>query len=71
MTKTETNDYTMSILAAAKELGVGLNQAYEAADRGEIPTIRIGRRRLVLTIPFRKMLRGESSGEALSGPESA
>lgn len=38
---------TVSIAEAAKELGVGLNQAYEAAHRGEIPTIKIGRRLLV------------------------
>ena len=37
---------TISIEATAKELGIGRRLAYEAAARGEIPTIRIGRRLL-------------------------
>ncbi|MGD9615133.1 MAG: helix-turn-helix domain-containing protein [Alphaproteobacteria bacterium] len=32
---------------AAQELGISRNGAYEAAKRGEIPTVRIGRRLLV------------------------
>lgn len=32
------------------------NGSYEAAKRGEIPTIAIGRLRLVPTAPLRKML---------------
>jgi hypothetical protein len=32
---------TQTIDEAAKELGIGRNQAYAAARRGEIPTIRI------------------------------
>jgi hypothetical protein len=31
----------------AKAAGIGINQAYDAARRGEIPTIRIGNRLLV------------------------
>jgi excisionase family DNA binding protein len=42
----------------AKELGIGRNQAYEAAKRGEIPTIRIGKRILVLREPLKRMLLG-------------
>jgi excisionase family DNA binding protein len=33
---------TQTVEEAAKELGIGRNQAYAAARRGEIPTIRIG-----------------------------
>ena len=33
-----------------------LEQAYEAAKRGDLPTIRIGRRYLVPTAPLRRML---------------
>jgi len=38
---------TLTIIEAAKILGIGRNQAYEAARRGEIPTIKIGKRILV------------------------
>ena len=48
----------MSIPEAAKVLGIGVNGAYEAAKRGEIPTIQIGKRILVLREPFKKMLAG-------------
>jgi excisionase family DNA binding protein len=51
---------TQTIEAAAKELGIGRNQAYAAARRGEIPTIRIGKRILVLREPLMKMLAGGS-----------
>lgn len=50
---------TMSIPEAAKILGIGVNGAYEAAKRGEIPTIQIGKRILVLREPFKKMLAGD------------
>jgi excisionase family DNA binding protein len=38
---------TLTIEEAAKALGIGRTLAYEAIKRGEIPTIRIGRRLLV------------------------
>ena len=38
---------TLSIVEAAKILGIGRNSAYEAARRGQIPTLTIGRRLLV------------------------
>ena len=34
---------TVSVPEAGKWLGIGRNDAYEAARRGEIPTIKIGR----------------------------
>jgi excisionase family DNA binding protein len=34
---------TVSVPEAGKWLGIGRNAAYEAAHRGEIPAIRIGR----------------------------
>lgn len=34
---------TLSVPEAGKWLGIGRNAAYEAARRGDIPTIRIGR----------------------------
>ena len=55
---------TQSIDDAAKELGIGRNAAYAAAKRGEIPTIRIGNRILVLREPLKRMLAGGSGSEA-------
>lgn len=42
---------------AGKALGLGRNAAYAAAARGEIPTIRIGRRLLVPIDELRDRLR--------------
>ena len=39
---------TYSIDEAAQLLGIGRNQAYEAAKRGDIPVIRIGARRMLV-----------------------
>jgi len=40
---------TLSVPAAGLYLGLGRAQAYAAASRGEIPTLRVGRRILVPT----------------------
>jgi excisionase family DNA binding protein len=42
-----TEPLTMSVEDAAKVLGVSRGLAYEAARKGELPTIRLGRRLLV------------------------
>jgi excisionase family DNA binding protein len=55
---------TQTIEEAARELGIGRNQAYAAARRGEIPTIRIGKRILVLREPLKRLLEGGSTSEA-------
>jgi excisionase family DNA binding protein len=47
---------TTTITEAAKVLGIGRNQAYEAARRGEIPTIKIGKRLLVPLAALERML---------------
>jgi excisionase family DNA binding protein len=54
---------TKSIDEAARELGVGRNQAYAAARRGEIPTIKVGNRILVLREPFNRLLGTQSKSE--------
>ncbi len=38
---------TVTVIEAAKILGIGRSAAYEGARTGEIPTIKIGRRILV------------------------
>ncbi|WP_238273360.1 helix-turn-helix domain-containing protein [Methylobacterium cerastii] len=47
---------TISVEEAGRRLGVSRNTAYEAAGRGEIPTIRIGRRMLVPVLAFERLL---------------
>lgn len=47
---------TISVEEAGRRLGVSRNTAYEAAGRGEIPTIRIGRRMLVPLVAFERLL---------------
>lgn len=47
---------TLTIEQAAKELGVSRQAGYGAAARGEIPTIRIGRRLLVPRAAFDRLL---------------
>ena len=65
MAKLESNTRaTMTITEAAEQLGIARNQAYEAAKRGEIPTIRIGRRVLVPRVAFDRLLAGAAGDDA-------
>lgn len=43
----EHESLVMSVEQAAKLLGISRNLAYEAARRGELPVIKVGRRLLV------------------------
>jgi len=63
-TKSAERSPTMSVDEAADELGIGRNQAYAAVKAGQIPTIRIGKRLLVLRFPLERMLRGEGKAAA-------
>ena len=47
---------TYDIAEAGRLLGIGRNQAYEAAKRGDFPTIRIGKRLLVPKIALDRLL---------------
>jgi excisionase family DNA binding protein len=47
---------TVTAAEAARLLGISRNLAYEAARRGEIPTIRIGRRILVPIAALERLL---------------
>ena len=50
---------TCSIVEAGKALGLGKAAAYQAADRGEIRTLKFGERRVVPLAWLEKMLDGE------------
>ncbi len=47
---------TYTVTEAAKQLGIGRNAAYEAARKGEIPVIRIGKRLLVPRLALERLL---------------
>ncbi len=47
---------THTVPVAGEILGIGKNAAYEAARKGEIPTIRIGRRLLVPKLALKRLL---------------
>jgi excisionase family DNA binding protein len=47
---------TITVPEAAERLGIGRNQGYEAARRGDIPVIRLGKRMVVPLAAFEAML---------------
>jgi len=49
---------TIQVEEAALILEVGRNQAYQAVQRGDIPSLSMGRRKLVPVQPFLRMLDG-------------
>jgi hypothetical protein len=51
---------TTTVPKAGRVLGLSRNVAYEAAARGDIQTVRMGKRILVLTGPLRRQLGIES-----------
>ncbi len=53
---------TVSVQEAGRLLGLAKASAYEGVRRGEIPTIRIGRRLLVPTELLRRMLGFDADG---------
>jgi excisionase family DNA binding protein len=55
---------------AGRLLGLGRNAAYAAAQRGDIPTLRIGRLLLVPRFPFHRMLGVTATATAVSGKTS-
>ena len=59
---------TLTIPEAAQRLGISRNSAYEAARRGVVPTLRIGRRLLVPKAALERLLAGAGKsrgGEAV------
>lgn len=50
---------TLTVNETAKLLRLGRNQVYQAARRGDLPSIKIGKRRFILSDPLTRMLRGE------------
>jgi hypothetical protein len=57
---------TLSVPEAGLILGLSRPAAYAAAKRGEIPTLQLGRRRVVPTAHLLKMLGLTASGAAVN-----
>jgi excisionase family DNA binding protein len=57
----KTGKVVMTVPEAGAKLGLGRNSSYEAAARGEIPTIRIGRLLKVPKVAFDRMLEAAGS----------
>jgi len=57
---------TITVPEAGVRLGIGRNAAYEAARRGEIPVIRIGKRMVVPLFAFERMLSVESKSQIVA-----
>ncbi len=46
----------LTVKEVAKQLGLGINQTYAACERGQIPSIRFGRRWVISKSAFEKWL---------------
>jgi excisionase family DNA binding protein len=55
---------TLTVEEAARVLGIGRGPAYQAVRRGDIPSIRIGKRMLVPRAALERMLARGSGPEA-------
>jgi excisionase family DNA binding protein len=61
MTQTDQTRRTLTVPEAGKILGLGRNGSYDAAKRGDIPTIKIGRRIFVPVAALERMLAGAAA----------
>jgi hypothetical protein len=52
---------TGTIAEACEVLNIGRNQGYEAARRGQIPVMEIGKRKIVQWQKFLRQVRGEAA----------
>jgi excisionase family DNA binding protein len=52
---------TVTVEEAAKILGIGRSCAYEAVHRGEIPSLRVGRRFLIPKAQLKRLLGDDRS----------
>ena len=58
---------TQSVDETARQLKISRASAYRAVAAGEIPSLRIGRRILVLAEPLEQMLNGSTSRHPANG----
>ena len=67
--KTEQSLLAISVPEAGKRLGIGRSAAYQAAAKGELPTIRIGGLLRVPMVALQRML--DAANSAPRGPDRA
>jgi hypothetical protein len=60
---------TTTVPLAGRALGLSRNAAYAAAGRGEIPTLKFGKRLVVPTMALRRMLGLQPEGTEPPEPE--
>jgi excisionase family DNA binding protein len=60
---------TLTVERVAKLLGVGRNAAYEAVASGQLPALRVGRRWVVPTVPFLRLLGVSVTSEVVVAAE--
>lgn len=60
---------TYTIPEAAKILGVGRSAAYEAARQGQIPIVKIGKRKLVPKVALERLLDDAACRSQISDKE--
>ncbi len=70
MTESDQTEWTLTVDEAAKLLRVARNSCYEAVKRGEIPSIRIGKRILIPRVPFETMLAKGQGNAKISGNQN-
>ena len=56
----------LTVKEVAQQLGLGINQTYAACERGQIPSIRFGRRWVIPASAFEKWLLESNQPSALS-----
>jgi len=63
--KNKSNRVTLTVEEAAARIGLGRGSAYEAVRRGEIPSIRFGKRILVPKAALELILQGNRQKSVL------
>ena len=58
---------TLTVTECARLLGISRGSAYEGIRRGEIPSVRLGRRLLVPRAALERMLEGQTQEKADAG----
>lgn len=61
MSESKLKRNTLTVEQAAEVLGIGRTAAYNAAQSGDLPVIRIGRRLLIPRPALDQMLNGEAA----------
>ncbi len=70
MERSENKQLTMTVEEAAKALGIGRGLAYDLVGRGELPSVRLGRRLVVPREALGRLLSDSSVGRVPRGSES-